>query len=233
MPRSVEVAFRPAEARGAPGLRVVIDILRATSTIVTALAAGASRIVPLREIAAALARRGPGVIVGGERGGRIVPGFDRGNSPREYQDGVAGQTVVLCTTNGTPAICGSGAVGGRTVIASLLNLDAVRRQVAAAPGEVVIICSGKEGGYSLEDAVAAGAVADGLAAEAGDGVLMARALWRQHRSDLPGMLRSGNHGRSLLALGLDADLAYCAQTDLIDLVPELQADGTITAGGRR
>lgn len=233
MPRSVEIAFRPAEARGTPELRVVIDILRATSTIVTALAAGAHRVVPVGAIAAALARRGPGVIVGGEREGRIVAGFDRGNSPREYRDGVAGKSIVLCTTNGTPAICGSGAMGGRTLIASLLNLGAVRRQLAAVPGDVLIICSGKEGGYSLEDAVAAGGVADGIEGAAGDGALMARALWRQHRSDLVGMLRGGNHGRSLLALGLDADLEYCAQTDLLDLVPELQPDGTITAGDRQ
>lgn len=153
----------------------MIDVLRASTTIATALAAGAAGVVPVRDLVAArslAARLGPDVLTGGERGGRRIDGFDLGNSPGEYTpDRVNGRTIVFTTTNGTAAVeaCGSaaeilvGAIVNRAAVAVACQM--LSRLHADAP--VHLVCAGTDGMVTLEDILGAGAILD--AAVAPDG----------------------------------------------------------------
>lgn len=206
---------------------VVIDVLRATSTVVTALAAGARSVQPVTSIARALAaRHGPQVVIGGERNGVRPAGFDLGNSPGEYTpERVRGRDVILTTTNGTRAFARA-ARARRVVAGSLLNRAAVARALAEEP-EVVLLCSGNQGTPSFEDLLAAGAIVDAMDAPASDLGLVARDAFRQERADLVRALETGRHGRRLLELDLGQDVALCARLDAYDLVPSWH-DGRLT-----
>lgn len=202
---------------------VAIDVLRATTTIITALEHGAAAVIPCtepeaaRQVAAAI----PGARLGGERHNVRLPGFHFGNSPAEYTpEAVAGRTVCFTTSNGTRAIAAVAPLGP-VLIAALLNASAVARQLAASGRSALIICAGSDGELCLEDTVCAGAIAEALgpAAELNDMAWLARALFRTHRSDLPGLLRSARHGQRLLAQGFGPDLERCAALDATDRVP--------------
>ncbi|HWP35238.1 MAG TPA: 2-phosphosulfolactate phosphatase [Thermodesulfobacteriota bacterium] len=235
----IEVLFTPAvpaSVRLAGGTAVVVDALRASATIVEALAAGATEVVPVAEVAEALALAGPGVVVGGERGAQRCDGFDLGNSPREYTPAaVAGRRVVLCTTNGTRAIEAAHRQGAATLlVAAFSNLKAVVGVAAAAGRDVTVVCAGREGEFSLEDAALAGGLVAGLAyrlgpaAERTDAALAAEALFRMHRADLVRLFASAAHGRALIDLGFGEDLAVCARLNTRTVVPALAA----AEGGR-
>ncbi|MBW2120700.1 MAG: 2-phosphosulfolactate phosphatase [Deltaproteobacteria bacterium] len=219
---------------------VVIDVLRATSTIVTAFMNGCRSILPVAEVEEALRLAEDSrekVLLGGERGGLIVEGFDLGNSPLEYTPGrIRGQTVVFTTTNGSRAFRAlpKGATG---VVASFLNLRAVGGYCVREGRDVVVILSGREGGFSLEDAVCGGGVAAvvrkelGETAELTDSALASRILYHHFREDLVGMFKASFHGRHLVRIGAEQDLRYCAQLDLTEIVP-LYRDGRIELSGR-
>lgn len=246
---SLEVILSPAELGplSQRDLRqatcVVLDILRASSTMVTALAQGAAAIVPVSEIqeAIALRKRYPEALLAGERGGlrpraELTGGveFDLGNSPREFtSDKVAGRTLIMTTTNGTRALRGC-AQAGTVLVGSFLNLSAtVRQLVREAPGPLVLVCAGTGDGPALEDVVAAGAVCSSLEAEglhlAGDdAVLIARGLFDRLGGDLEQVGRLSRNGRRLLSLPeLREDVAFCLQRDRFDLVAALRPDGTV------
>ena len=207
---------------------VAIDVLRATTTIVTALAAGATAVIPCLE--PEQARRAaagvPGARLGGERRNLRLPGFDFGNSPREYTAAtVAGRPIYFTTANGTRAIAALAPLGP-VLIAALVNAGAVVRRLAAAAAPVLILCAGSEDELCLEDTVCAGALIDGLEpAKLNDFAWLARHLYRQHRHDLSGLLRSARHGRRLDEQGFAADVDLCARLDHFDRVP-------VYAGGR-
>jgi 2-phosphosulfolactate phosphatase len=233
----------PPEAP-AGGIAVVIDVLRASTTIVTALAHGATAVRPVAGVddARSLAGRlGAAAILGGERGGVRIAGFDLGNSPAEYTaERVAGRTVVITTTNGTAAIatCHAaaevlvGAIVNRTAIAT-----AARRLAAAGEsGHVHLVCAGTDGAVSAEDVLAAGAILDAAArdpAAANDtldaAALAARDGFRRltaaRPGDVPAALevefRASPGGANLVDLGMAADLGRCARIDALDLVPRL------------
>jgi len=238
-------AEEAADRAGDPSLpsqcAVVIDVLRATSTIVAALAAGAAGVVPVLtpEEARALARTMPGgrVLLGGERKAVRIPGFDLGNSPREYRpEVVGGKTIILTTTNGTRAVHAASAAA-RVLMGAILNASAVARAVIREGRDLIIICAGTRGSFSLEDALAAGVILEALprAAEAegydleadcDDLSLAARAIAAHYRGRLDEALRSTHHGLDLESLGFAADLDYCAQLDAIPVVP-VWAEGII------
>ncbi len=222
------------------GIAVVIDVLRASTTIVTALANGADRVVPVADVEAArrlASAAGPTVLLGGERGGVRLPGFDLGNSPLEYPAArVAGRTVVITTTNGTAALAASrgareilvGAIVNRTAVA-----EAVRR-LACDGDDVHLVCAGTDGAVSAEDVLAAGAILDAAGADrAGDGVDAAAhealAAFRRvaAHGDVPAALvaefRRSPGGENLVALGMDADLAAAAAIDTLTVVPRFDA----------
>ena len=220
----VDVAFTPAEAAEAP-TGVVIDVIRATSTICQAFASGYSRVFCTSEVAEAEALRvelGEAVL-GGERCNVLIPGFDLGNSPREYLEPL-GETLVLTTTNGTRAIVTAAARSARVVIASLLNLDAVIEAVRGAGEDTVVICAGVQGALALDDAYVAGRIVDALGdwdrTDAAETAARLVATW----SGAEEAFRASRSGRNLMqnAPELEDDLAFCARESVLDVVPWLR-----------
>jgi 2-phosphosulfolactate phosphatase len=208
---------------------VVADILRATTTITFAVANGATAIAPVLtpEDAFRLATDQPNTLIGGERGGMKVDGFDLGNSPREYTEAVvSNRQIVLTTTNGTRTLQACRAAE-RVLVGSFLNLRATVNRLAQVEGELVFACSGREGGFCTEDTAFAGACVAALGGtQVTDAAETAKILYQTHHNDLFGMLRNCYHGRSLASIGLGEDLEFCAQMNLVDVVPHL-VDGRI------
>lgn len=222
---------------------VVFDILRATSTMITALAQGAAGIRPVGEISEALAlrQRYPEALLAGERGGLRPQAeqtggveFDLGNSPREFTaDRVTGRLLIMTTTNGTRALRAC-AHAGTALVGSFLNLNATVRHLARLqPAQLVLVCAGTGDGPALEDVVAAGGACAGLEAEGfqlkgDDAMVIARQLFDVFGADLGGIARLSRNGRRLLSLPeLRDDVAFCLQRDRFDLVAALQRDGTV------
>ncbi|MBI3078452.1 MAG: 2-phosphosulfolactate phosphatase [Deltaproteobacteria bacterium] len=216
-------------------LVIVMDILRATTTIVTALMRGARAVIPVVEVEegrAVAARLPPGtVLLGGERGSLRIDGYDLGNSPREYTaEMVRGRTIVLTTTNGTRMLR-TLAGAAEILVGCYLNLGAVARTAAAGGRDVLVACAGRLGGVSLEDVVGAGAVVAALEEVAAplsltDAARVARELYREYAADVGRSFRDSAHGQELLRLGLAEDLAFCATRDLTQIVPGC-VDGVI------
>ena len=207
---------------------VVIDVLRATSTITTALANGADTVVPVLtpEEAFQVVRDNPGreFLLGGERKAVLIPGFHRGNSPLEYTASqVKGFPVLFTTTNGTRAIRRA-AGASHVYIASFLNAPAVARELAALGKDVAICCAGTHEQFSLEDAGCAGAILEFLSGpganlEMNDMGYVARELFRQFDGRVADLLHLSEHGQNLLKLGLAEDLLFCAQLGSSTLLP--------------
>ena len=227
---------------------VVFDVLRATSTIVTALANGCRAVVPVVDVEAArrtaeeLAAAGDaggGVLLGGERGGARLPGFPHGNSPLEYGPEVAADKIlVLTTTNGTRAI--HGALPAAEIYAgSLLNARAAAAAALAAGRDVSLICAGTQERFSLEDTAAAGfvlaemfALAEetapdrpggekkgGTRPEPTDAAVAALHLAAAYRRNPLQIMYDSRHGQKLLRLGQAADLVHCAQLNALPVLP--------------
>jgi 2-phosphosulfolactate phosphatase len=213
---------------------VVIDVLRASTTLAAALAAGVRQVVPClevneaRQLAGQQRARGS-ALLGGERGGLPIAGFDLGNSPGEYTaDRVAGQTLIFTSTNGTRAMmrCVGAA---RVLVACFANLSAAARALAAEP-RVELLCAGTEGHVSYEDTLLAGGLVDrlgGTSLELNDAALLALECWRQIGGEHVGhaqlchALQQGRGGQNLLAIGRGEDIAWAASIDRLDVVPEL------------
>jgi 2-phosphosulfolactate phosphatase len=221
---------------------VVIDVLRATTTIIHALAAGAMQVVPCLEVDEArlmAAGQMPGsAVLGGERGGLPIPGFDLGNSPRDYSAArVGGKSVVFTTTNGTRAMLRCKGAR-RVLIGAFVNLTAVCRELIDEP-QITLLCAGTGGHVTREDTLFAGAVVDELASggrqspEANrapilnDQAEIAADAWRSCVRDLTGAnplgqaLRTSRGGRNLIETGQENDIDLAGQIDKFDLVPEL------------
>jgi 2-phosphosulfolactate phosphatase len=223
------------------GMVVVIDVLRASTVICHALAAGAPAVIPTLEIEEArrLAAELPAgqAVLGGEREGLPIPGFDLGNSPAEYRsDTVGGRTVVFTTTNGTRAMnrCRS---ARRVLIGAFVNLSALCQAIRSAePRALHLVCAGTRGKITREDVLFAGAVADRLiGAGAVDETLqsdqarIARAAWQQASgakwpvkpAALAAELRNSQGGRNLKAIHLERDIGDAAKIDAVGIVGEL------------
>jgi 2-phosphosulfolactate phosphatase len=213
----VHVAFTPAETVRAP-VAVVVDVLRATSTIVQALASGYRRVLCCAEIDEARKLRellGEGVLAG-ERLAQAIPGFDLGNSPAEFVE-PRGETVILTTTNGTRAIVAA-AVGAETVlVGSLLNLAAVANAARDAGADVEVVCAGVDGRFTLDDAYCAGRIAGLLGGERSDAAEAAVRLAGSFANAEEGLRAAENPRQE--ALG--DDLAWCARESVLAVVPRL------------
>jgi 2-phosphosulfolactate phosphatase len=210
----VHVAFTPGEAAPA-AVGVVVDVLRATSTIAQALASGYQRVLCCAEIEDARALRAEvrDSLLGGERQAVRVEGFDVGASPREFLEARA-HTLILSTTNGTRAILETGRRCERVLLGSLLNLSAVAAAVDSE--DVVVVCAGFQGGFALDDAYCAGRIVQLLGGERTHAATAAELVARA----FPNALEAFN-ARAYGPPGLEEDIAYCAQEDLLDVVPEL------------
>ena len=217
----IHVAFTPDELAAAP-TGVVIDVIRATSTICQALATGYERVLCAAEVddARALAAGG-GVTLGGERLGVMIDGFDLGNSPREYLT-VRTPTLAMSTTNGTRAIVTAAERCERVLIASLLNLAAVTAAARVHDDDVAIFCAGVKGSFALDDSYVAGRIAGLLGDDRSDAAEAAVRLAASYPT-AEEAFRASRSGRNLINHGpeLEADIPYCARESVLDVVPRL------------
>jgi 2-phosphosulfolactate phosphatase len=211
----VHVAFTPEEASTAP-VGIVVDVLRASSTIVQALDSGYRRVLCCGEVEEAFALRDElgEAALAGERLAVRVPGFDFGNSPREMLDPIA-ETLVLTTTNGTRAVVAAAARCETVLVGSLLNLDVVAAAANAAEQDVVVLCAGVDGERTEDDAYCAGRIVALLAAERGENADAAVAVARSF-ADAREALSAPDNPRQA---DLEADIAWCARENLCAVVP--------------
>jgi 2-phosphosulfolactate phosphatase len=213
---NVHVAFTPEEEATA-AVGVVVDVVRATSSIAQALAAGYERVLCCEEIDDARALRaelGDGAVVGGERNAQVIDGFDVGASPREFAAGAKAPTLILTTTNGTRAILTAVERCRVVLLGSLLNLSAVVDRARSDGGTVAIVCSGFKGAFALDDAYCAGRIVAGLGGERTDAAIAAELVARAWPDPLEGL-----NARTYGPPGLEADIEFCAQIDRLDVVP--------------
>ncbi len=228
-----------------PDCAVAIDVLRATTTMATALAAGAEAVQVFSDLdrlwqvseAWPAERR----LRAGERGGSQVPGWELGNSPLACTpETMAGRRLFISTTNGTR--CLEQVQAANIVLAgSLINRQSVVEQLLVYQSATVwLVCSGWEGAFSLEDTTCAGAILQGVVEALGqpedslmgnDEAVAAGVLYSHWRHDLLGMLHHASHGQRLLRLGCAADLEYCAGIDTVAAVPQQQAPGVLVLEG--
>lgn len=215
--RLIDVAHTPGELRPT-ATAVVIDVLRATSTAVTALSRGYESVICCADLETARGLRRPGRDLAGERCCRPVPGFDYGNSPRELPDG-AGRELVLCTTNGSGAIAAAALVADEVILAALLNLDAIVRFLPSE-GDVTLVCSGTDGRYALEDVYVAGRIIAGLTGRRTDAARGAECVASTYGNSLEPLASSANAG-VLFESGQSADIDFCARESVITVVPRV------------
>ena len=208
----------------------LIDVLRATTTMVTALANGARAIIPVAEPSQAVEVRSKldadSTLLGGERDALPIENFDLGNSPLEYtEEVVRDKTIVMCTTNGTKLLTAY-KYSGPVWLASFLNVSAICEAMIQSGLDVTIVCAGNAGDFSLEDTLCAGALVDELLdkidgeVELNDSAKLALLHYNANREDLPGAMRQGEHGRRLAELGFGDDIAASAEINRRPLAPQ-------------
>jgi 2-phosphosulfolactate phosphatase len=211
----IDVAFTPAEA-GPAHVAVVVDVMRATSTIAQALASGYRRVLCSGEIDDARALRellGDEAVVGGERDAVLIEGFDLGASPRDYIEPRA-ETAILTTTNGTRTTLAAAANAEHILLGSLLNLDAVAA-AAREPGEdVAVVCAGYRGAFAIDDAYCAGRIVSLLDGERTDAAVASAAIARAYPTAWEGV-----NARTYGPPGLEDDLRWCTQENTLTVVP--------------
>jgi 2-phosphosulfolactate phosphatase len=213
----VHVAFTPAEAAAAP-VGIVVDVLRATSTIAQALASGYERVYCSAEVDEALALRerlGEGLL-GGERSAVKIEGFDVGASPREFAGEPRAKTVIFSTTNGTRAILETAARSDQVLLGSLLNLGSVAAAARERGEDVVVVCASFQGAFALDDAYCAGRIVQLLGGEPTDAAKAADAIARAWPDAHEALL-----ARTYGPPGLEEGIAFCAQVSTLDVVPRL------------
>lgn len=203
---------------------VVVDILRATSCMVTAFAHGVDCIMPFPDLETCRGMKKLGFITSGERNGEKVDGFDKGNSPFEYMEEIRGQKIAFTTTNGTQAI--GKAVGAKdVVVGAFLNLGVVSEYVLMSPGSVLVVCAGWKGKVNLEDTLFAGALVDKVSGHIEpecDAAVAARHLYNLAKGNMMEFLKQASHIRRLNRLGIHEDIEFCLTEDKYDVVPRLE-----------
>lgn len=215
---------------------VVIDVLRATSVMVHAMSQGASEIIPVVTVEEAFQKRKvlprESVILGGERGSKKIPGFDLGNSPKEYiAERVKGKKLILTTTNGTKAfhLVSSAKV---IFVGSFYNISITAQKCLELNRDLFIFPSGDEGNFSLEDNLCGGMLIELIMTIGGRRIALtdashcARILYERYKTNIVEALRLSHHGKELIERGFGKDLVYCAQVDITDIVPQFK-DGVI------
>ena len=223
---------------------IVLDILRASSTIVTAFEAGCKSVIPVASVEEArqLKDENPAMLLCGERNGLPPQGFDLGNSPVEYTaQTVSGKDIILTTSNGTRAILGAER-NSTVLIGSFLNFNAVLEKALSMGRDILIQCAGTDGAFSLEDTFAAALFIDAFNRRVcnlniGDGARWALYALKGMapgantsefgKREIQTILRNSAHGKRLTAAGFDGDLTFCARKDTTGVVPHLNADKLI------
>jgi 2-phosphosulfolactate phosphatase len=232
----LELYFTPAGINGdqiSGKTSVVIDILRATTVAAVALHNGARDIIPMASIGDASSMKQKldhsSVILGGERHGQKVEGFDLGNSPFEYSPNVVeNKSIILASTNGSGALI-RGSEAKTCFSCAFINISAIFEKVIDQKEDIAIICAGNKGGFSLEDALCGGMLvyklklADKGFEPENDAAWIAMGLYEKHKDDLAGALRESDHGKFLVKLGFEQDIAFCAKEDHLNVAPLWQS----------
>ena len=231
----IDVALTRADLRFAPVV-VVVDVLRATSTITQALAAGYETVLCTDSVRRARLLRADGRVLAGEQRCVMPAGFDQGNSPLDAARCQA-RELVLATTNGAPAIVAAGRSASRVLLACLLNLGAVLRALSETVhgGELdlQIVCAGTDGAPALEDSYLAGRLCAALPGPRSDAALVVQAVAHRYPAPFEALDRSAD-AAVLRAAGLAADVAHCAMESVLDVVPHVSraGDGVATISAR-
>lgn len=235
--------FEPADVRG--GVAVVVDILRASTTIIHALANDAAGVVPCGAVDEAFAVRESSAsgtcLLGGERGGVRIDGFDLSNSPDDYAaDVVHGKTIGFTTTNGTKALLRS-ELAEEILIGAFVNFTAVRQRIMNQQKPIHIVCAGTDGVITGEDVLFAGAMVTALQSgdddcEVNDAGVLAANHWRQECGELTAAriepaMRRAQGGRNLIRLGYDKDIATASKVDAVPIIGCVDDNRVIRGSG--
>jgi 2-phosphosulfolactate phosphatase len=206
---------------------VIVDIFRATSSICYGIENGVTAIIPVSEVeeCAAYREKGHDFLLAAERDGKVVEGFDFGNSPFSYtHEKVNGKTVVLTTTNGTHALHLS-RNAKRIVIGSFLNLTALCNWLKTQDENILLVCAGWKNNFNLEDTLFSGAVADQLKDfKFDDSAIAANDLYQIGKHDINQYLKKTSHSERLKKLGIEKDIEFCLQVDLTTAIPVLEGE---------
>ncbi|MDR6549342.1 2-phosphosulfolactate phosphatase [Paenibacillus qinlingensis] len=230
----IEVIATICEARSDEFLHktvIVVDVLRATSTIITALMNGCKGVVPVETVIKAKELAREGDLLGGERYCKKIPGFDFGNSPLEYsREAVQGKRVILTTTNGTRGIQ-KATKADRVLAGALINAKAVAEAAIDLKRDTVIVCAGTQDVFSLEDGICAGLILDEIAAILGESQMMTndfglamRGSYLEAKDRLLATLLACTNGKKMKKSGFLADVELCAKVNTTDCVPVLEHD---------
>jgi 2-phosphosulfolactate phosphatase len=205
---------------------IVIDVLRATTVITTAIFSGAREVLPVVEIDEAKSLKKEGDILAGERRGLKIEGFNLGNSPLEFTpDAVSGRRIITTTTNGTKAIHRA-LSADKIFIGSMINGISVAERAGQEKGDIVVICAGTYGKFSLDDFICAGKIIynilDAQNYEMDDFALAAFLAYRENKQNIVSYVSSASHYRYLESIGLSEDLKYCFTEDIVNSVPQFK-----------
>lgn len=242
---NIDVAFIPDELQRkslTDTVAILIDVVRATTTIATALAHGSAFVLPVLHVEDAFRTRQAyehpeTILLGGERGGKRVEGFDLGNSPREYQPNVIhSKGIIFSTTNGTRTLLQLHDAN-QVLVGAFVNMSALCEHLihqannTEAPLQIQVACSGVRGTFSLEDTVCAGMIVKTLARMGGSlnttpAAIAAEIIYEHYQDDLLQMLHLSDGGRRIVNIGLKADLEACAEVDKYTVIP-IYRQGTI------
>ena len=232
--KHLEVCFTPGEYeyfKGEYDIVVVIDVLRATSAICAAFDNGIKSIIPVPTVEEALEYQKKGFLVGAERKGQIVEGFDFGNSPFSYmKEEFKGKEVVLTTTNGTKSL-DVAKEAEMVVVASFLNLDAICKWLEVQDRNILCLCSGWQDKFNLEDTICAGAISDYLINTGNfiseeDSTIAAKYLYLSAKDNYFGYLKSSSHRKRMKNFNLNEDIKYCLTPNQTTVIPILK-DGKL------
>lgn len=230
MKKKIEVCLSPRDFdlyKEGFEIIVVIDVLRATSAICAGIANGVKSIIPVDTIEKALEYKKKGYLVGAERKGQIVEGFDFGNSPYSFMDSkFIGKDIVLTTTNGTKSIQIS-KDSGTIVIGALVNLEALTNWLLKQNLNVLCLCSGWQDKFNLEDSICAGAIAEILISSGNyyseeDSTICVKHLYNESKKNPFSFLKASSHRKRLRNLNLNKDIKYCLTPNQLDVVPILK-----------
>ena len=232
--KRIEVCYTPGEYdyfKDEFEIVVVIDVLRATTAICVAFEYGIKSIIPVSTLEDALEYKKKGFLVGAERKGQIVEGFDFGNSPYSYmKDEFKGKDVVLTTTNGTKSIAAA-KDADTLVIGALVNLDVLTTWLIKQNKNTLCLCSGWQDKFNLEDTICAGAISEALINTGNftsieDSSIAAKYLYLSAKDNYMGYLKSSSHRRRLRNLNLNEDIKYCLTPNKTEVIPILK-DGKL------
>ncbi|MBB5620014.1 2-phosphosulfolactate phosphatase [Pedobacter cryoconitis] len=231
MQRKIEVCLTPALIdlyAIENSIVVVIDILRATSSMVYGIDNGAQAIIPVAQVEECMSYAGKGYLLAAERNGEVVEGYDFGNSPFSYTaEKVAGKTIVLTTTNGTKALHLARKRASQVVIGSFLNLEALCEWLKTQEKDVLLLCAGWKDQFNLEDTIFAGAVVNQLRSgftHYDDASVAAEDLYLLAKDDLRAYIHKSSHSHRMVALNIEEDVKFCLQTNICQAIPVLEGD---------